>query len=135
MRKLKKGLALLVVSGAAAVPLAAHAVEVHPVIVLGADFGGDKIVTVRFTNGESESIKAGDGFYLGAGVSLRNDDNTIEFLGTVNYKYTSVTASNGDVTWTRVPIDTLVFYRWEKFRAGAGLTYHMSPKIGGSGFA
>ena len=130
----KKVVALLVV-GAAAPPLSSQAVEVHPAIVAGADFGGDKIVTVTFTNGDTQSIRAGDGLYLGAGVSIRNDDNKIEFLGTVNYKYTSVSADNGDVTWTRVPLDALVFYRWERFRVGGGVTYHMSPKIHGSGAA
>jgi hypothetical protein len=130
----KKVLALLV-TVAAALPLAAEAMEVHPVIVAGADFGGDKIVTVTFTNGDTSSIKAGDGLYLGLGASVLNDDRRIEFLGTINYKYTSISADNGDVTWTRVPLDALGFYRWEKFRLGAGVTYHMSPKIHGSGAA
>src|SRR5262249_32910776 len=44
-------------------------------------------------------------------------------------------ADNGDVTWTRVPLDGLLFYRWEKFRLGGGVTYHMSPKLHGSGAA
>jgi hypothetical protein len=133
--KTSKQLLALLVSGAAALPLAAQAVEVHPVIVAGVDFGGDKIVTVQFTNGNSDSIRAGDGLYLGAGVSIRDDDNKIEFLGTLNYKYTSISADNGSVTWTRIPLDALAFYRWEKFRLGGGVTYHTSPKISGSGFA
>jgi hypothetical protein len=37
------------------------------------------------------------------------------------------------VTWSRWPLDGLVFYRWNKVRAGGGLTYHLNPDLKGSG--
>lgn len=120
---------------AAAVPAVSHAAEVRPALVAGYDTGGDKIVNVTFTNGQTDSIRANEGLYLGAGVSVLNDDKDLEFLGTVNYKFTSIHASNGDIDWTRIPLDALLFYRMESFRVGAGLTYVMSPKLSGSGVA
>ncbi len=125
----------LVALGALALPGAAHAVDIRPVLVVGIDTGGDKIVTVTFTNGDTKSIRANEGLFIGGGFSALNDDKTIEFQGTVNYKYASITADNGDVTWTRIPIDALLFYRWEKFRLGGGVTYHISPSLKGSGAA
>jgi hypothetical protein len=119
----------------AAFPAVSRATDIRPAVVLGYDTGGDKIVTVTFTNGETDSIRANEGFYLGLGVSVINDDKNIEFLGTVNYKFASIHANNGDIDWTRVPLDALLFYRQEKFRVGGGVTYVMSPKISGSGVA
>jgi len=134
IRDIKHGL-ILVLVGSAAIADVSQAAEVRPALVAGFDTGGDKIVSVTFTNGESDSIRANEGFYLGAGVSVLNDDKNIEFLGTVNYKFQTIHASNGDIDWTRVPLDALLFYRMQSFRVGAGVTYVMSPKISGSGVA
>src|SRR5262249_6654905 len=101
----------------------------------GVDPGGAKLGSVTFPSGESDSIRANDGLYLGGGISVLNEDKNIEFLGTVSYKFASIHASNGDIDWTRVPLDALLFYRMQSFRVGAGLTYVMSPKISGSGVA
>lgn len=126
---------LLVLMGFSAVPAVPRAAEIRPVFVAGYDTGGDKLVTVTFTNGDTESIRANEGLYIGGGISVMNEDKDIEFVGTVNYKYQSVSADNGDITWTRIPIDTLLFYRWQKFRLGGGLTFQTSPKLKGSGAA
>ena len=34
-----------------------------------------------------------------------------------------------------MPLEALAFYRFERVRLGGGLTYHLNPKIEGSGFA
>jgi len=119
----------------AAVPLASLAAEVRPVFKAGYDTGGDTIVTAVFTNGSTKSIKANEGIYFGGGASFLLDSKDIEIETTLSIKYTSITASNGDVTWTRFPLEALVFYRAPKFRVGGGLTYHLSPKLSGSGVA
>jgi len=126
------GLVLMVV---AAVPIASHAVDVRPVFKAGIDTGGDTIFTATFTDGKKDSIKANEGLYVGGGVSVLNDSKNIETEVTANVKYTSITASNGDVSWTRYPLEALVFYRMPQFRVGGGLTYHVSPKLSGSGVA
>lgn len=110
-----------------------YAVEVHPLFKAGIDFGGDTLVTVQFSNGERENIKANDGFFVGGGISIVNADKTVEGELSLSYKFDDITASNGDVEWTRLPLDALVFYRFEKVRLGGGLTYHLSPELEGSG--
>lgn len=130
-----KAASVLVLAACAAVSAASHAAEVKPAFVAGYDTGGDEVVNVTFTNGNKDSLKANEGFYAGGGVSVLNDAKDIEFLGTLSIKYASLHADNGDVTWTRLPLDALLFYRWESFRLGGGLTYVINPKLKGSGVA
>ncbi len=111
----------------------AQAADVRPFVKAGADFGGDTLVTAVFVSGERESIKANEGFYLGGGVSMLNDANNMEVEASLAYKFNTISASNGDIDWTLMPIDVLAFYRLPQWRFGGGLTYHLSPKLKGSG--
>jgi hypothetical protein len=124
-------IALLLLGGAAA----ARAAEVRPMIKAAADFGGDTLVTVVFTDGSRQSIKANELLSIGGGVSIVNDTGDIETELTLSYKFATVTASNGDVTFSRFPLDALVLYRLPQLRLGGGLTYHLGPKLSGSGVA
>lgn len=54
---------------------------------------------------------------------------------TLNWKYTSISADNGDIEFTRFPLDALLFYNFPKARIGAGVTYHLNPELDGSGVA
>ncbi len=129
-RRLLPALALVV---AAAVPAASHAVDVRPMLKAGFDVGGDTLVTAVFTDGSTKSIKANEGFYFGGGASILSDSKDIEGEVSLSYKFASINASNGTIDWTRYPLDVLVFYRLPQFRLGGGLTYHLSPKLSGSG--
>jgi hypothetical protein len=115
--------------------LNASAMEVKPLLKGGYDFGGDTLVEVVFTNGDREEIKSNEGFFIGGGVSIVNDDKTIEGELSVSYKADYIEASNGDVTWSRWPVDALVFYRFQQVRLGGGLTYHLNPELDGDGIA
>ena len=128
-----KQVLILAVLGAAALPAATHAADLRGVFVAGFDTGGDKLLTVTFTDGSSDSIRANQGLYAGGGISVLTESKDIEFQTTLAIKYDGVSASNGSATFTRIPLDALVFYRWEKVRVGAGLTYVMSPKVKTSG--
>jgi outer membrane protein with beta-barrel domain len=130
-----KAVPALVLMVAAAVPMASHAADVRPVAKIGFDFGGDNLVTAQFTNGSSDSIKAGELLYLGGGASIITDSKDIEVEVTLSYKFKNISATNGDIKWTRYPLEALVFYRFPKYRLGGGLTYHLSPKVSGSGVA
>jgi hypothetical protein len=118
---------------AAAASSGIHAAEVKPFLKAGIDLGGDRIVDVGFTDGSRDSIKANEGFYFGGGASIVNDAGTIEVELSLSYKTAAVTGDNGDVDFGRFPLEALVFYRLEKFRLGGGLTYHVDPKLDGSG--
>lgn len=125
-------LALLALLALAA-PAAANAAEARPVVVAGYDTGGGDIQNVTFGGGTTDTIKANEGLYLGGGVSLLNGARNVEFLGTLSYKYQAIHANNGDITWTRFPVDALLFYRRQSFRAGGGATYVIRPRLKGSG--
>jgi len=107
--------------------------DIQPMVKAGIDFGGDTVVTVLFTNGSTQSIKANDGAYIGGGVSYLSDDKTLQGELTLAYKTDSIDASNGSVEFTRYPLEALLFYREQAFRLGGGFTYHLSPRIKGSG--
>jgi hypothetical protein len=137
MRKIlfRKPWALLALALAVTAHAAHSQEEIRPMIKVGFDFGGDTLATVRFTDGSTQSIKANQGIYFGVGASvLLTNPKDIEVEGTVSYKEDAVTAANGEVIFSRVPLDALVFYRFpEHFRVGGGLTYHLNPKLSGNG--
>jgi len=113
----------------------ASAVEVNPMLKAGYDTGGETLVTVTFSDGSKQSIKSNEGLFFGGGVSIVNEAGTVEGELSLTYKVDNITASNGNVTWSRWPIDALVFYRWPSVRLGGGLTYHLNPSLSGSGVA
>jgi hypothetical protein len=116
---------------ASTVPVASHAVDVRPVVVFGLEFGGEEIAST--TSGGT--FKANELFSLGAGASFLNDTKDIEVQVTLAYKYGNLDASDGSISFTRFPLDALVFYRFPKFRVGGGLTYHLNPKFSADGTA
>jgi hypothetical protein len=126
-----KSLIALALVVAGTTPIASHAIEVKPVLRAGLEFGGDTLTKV--SNGDS--IDANEGLTIGGGASILTDSKDIEGEVTLSYKFSSITASNGDIDWSVLPLDALVFYRLPKFRLGGGLTYHLSPKLKGGGVA
>jgi hypothetical protein len=112
---------------------ASQAADVRPFVKAGADVGGDTLVTVVFVGGDTERIKANEGFYFGGGISVRNEAKTLEGEFSVGYKMNTITASNGDVDWTMMPVEALLFYRLPQWRLGGGVAYHLNPKLDGSG--
>ena len=117
---------------AAAIPAASLAEEIRPVFKLGYDFGGDTLVTA---NGSTKSIKANEGFFMGVGASIFNDARNVEGELSISYKFQTIDANNANLQFTRFPFDALLFYRQYRYRVGGGLTYHLNPKVQGSGAA
>jgi hypothetical protein len=124
-----KGLVFLAASAA----LGAHAVEVRPLLKAGYDAGGETLATVVFTSGDRENIKANEGFYVGGGAAILDEARSMEYQVTVAYKFELIDANNGDVEWTRIPLEALAFYRFTRVRVGGGLAYHLNPRLEGSG--
>jgi hypothetical protein len=118
---------------AASAALEAQALEVRPLLKAGYDAGGETLVSVTFTNGDRENIKANEGFYVGGGATILDTDRSMEYQLTLAYKFEMVNASNGDIEWTRIPLEALAFYRVQHARVGGGLAYHMNPRVEGSG--
>jgi hypothetical protein len=115
------------------IPFAApsYGIDVRPAVKIGAEFGGDNLVTVGTTGSSgsgSESLKAGEGIFLGAGASILSDAKDLEFEITLNYKFSSITKGNGDVDWSVVPLDMLVFYRIPHWRSAAASLTTADPQ-------
>ncbi len=93
----------------------------------GLHFGGDELARVPYTNGSTTSIDAGAlfSFGIGAGFDLAPD---IESRVTIGIKTDEATASNGDISFTRYPIDVLFLYNVGDWKLGGGITYHLNPK-------
>lgn len=112
----------------------ASAVETHGVFNFGVDSGGDALTTVVFTDGHTSNVKAGEGIYFGGGVGLRAPEKKWAAEFSLAWKRGQINATNGNIYWTRYPLEALAFYvPIEKFRIGGGLTYHLNPKLKASG--
>ena len=112
----------------------AYAEHLRPLIETGIYFGGDRLVDVEFNDGYDESIDAGGVFDISGGFALEVDPTT-DIQLSVGYRGDSVTAFNGSVDWRRYPIELKAFYVGHNFRLGAGVTYHMNPRLDSSGFS
>jgi hypothetical protein len=100
----------------------------HLVLTLGVGTGGDKLAEVEYDHGDDGEVRGGGLLLAGVGVNHQFDNNW-EVQATLNYLYDGADADNGDVSFTRWPIDLLAFYRAGNHRFGGGLTYHMNPEF------
>ncbi|HJV63698.1 MAG TPA: outer membrane beta-barrel protein [Albitalea sp.] len=102
----------------------------------GLTFGGDNLVTVAFSDGSTDTLKAGGIFHLYAGGEFRVGD-AVSLQGTIGYHVDDTrAANNGSVRFTRVPVDMLALYRVnDKVRLGAGVQWVNGPELKGSGVA
>lgn len=101
---------------------------------IGLHGGGDELVRVIYSSGSTSSVRAGQLISLSIGAAFNVAPNLAGRV-TFGYKGDGVTASNGDVSFTRYPVNALLFYQTGNFDIGGGLTYHMSPKLKGTGSA
>jgi hypothetical protein len=135
MKIRQKKFAMSIISaGLLALCSSAQALDVRGMGKFGYDFGGDTLLTFIYTDGSTSSIKANEGLYFGGGVALVSEDKTITTEVTLSWKQDAVIAANADGTFTRYPLDVLVFYNMQQVRFGGGLTYHLNPKVKTSGF-
>jgi hypothetical protein len=125
-RKISRLLPALMFAVAATLPLESHAAEVRPIVKAGYDLGGDTVVNVA-----GKSVRANKGFFAGGGVSILADSKVLEGEISASYKFFTVTAPDGDIDWTVLPLDALVFYNLPEFRFGGGLTYRLNPTLKG----
>ncbi len=105
--------------------------------VLGAGLtgGGSTLANVTYTNGDTQTIKAGGLLMFYGGVETRVGD-MVRLQATFGYHIDDTNASNGRVRFSRYPIDVLALYPvGEKVRLGAGAQFVNNPKLKGSGVA
>lgn len=129
-RFLTIGAAALLASSAAM----AQSSAARGVFGLGLTSGGDTLATVVFTDGSTESIKAGGLVHVFGGVEFRASPQvTMQINGGYQVDNTGG-ASNGSLRFSRYPIEVLAHYQINPaFRLGGGARFVTSPKIRGSG--
>lgn len=118
--------------------LSAQEKKVSPVrfLLKGAfEFGGDDVAEVYFTNGEKQSVKAGQGVSIAIGGEFRIPSvEQLLFHATAGYKYVTTQADNAHIRLTRVPVQvTANWMATRKLRFGAGLATHQAIRFKADG--
>jgi hypothetical protein len=99
------------------------------------EFGGDEVAEVLFTNGETQSVNAGQGGTISMGAQIQFP-NVEKFLlrASIGYKYLTTQADNVHIRLTRVPMQLSAnFMAAKKLRLGAGLVTHSGIKFNSGG--
>lgn len=97
---------------------------------LGLTTGGDTLASATFSNGDTETLKAGGLINLAAGVIWEPAQIPFAAQLMVGYHFDTIDASNGDMRFERYPIELLGLYTGAgKLRLGAGLRYVTSPRL------
>lgn len=131
-----RGLLALVLSGV--LLLAATAARAQGVVpgdfrfalTAGLTGGGDKLATATFRDGSTQSIRAGGLVQIGAGVLWQPAGTPLAVQATFNYHVDSVNASNGDLRFSRYPVEVLGFYTGlGPWRIGGGARFVLDPSL------
>jgi opacity protein-like surface antigen len=105
------------------------------VVGAGVTYGGEKIITAQYSDGDKVDIDGGGTVALLAGVDYRvNPQFSVQ--GTVGYHVDNAAGSNGDIRFERVPLELLGYYHVnDKVRVGGGLRYVTGTALRTSGVA
>lgn len=74
-------------------------------------------------------IKSGELFYLYTGALVAIPGVAFRTQITIGYHADLIRASNGDITFSRIPLDIIPTWEFEKHRMGLGITYIFRPKL------
>jgi hypothetical protein len=105
------------------------------VLDAAAEFGGDQVLNIRYRNGDTQTIRAGDGATLSGGVHFKPVAVPIDFAVTVGYKTAGTLDYHSDVgvdRWVFKATGTalLPFHWW----VDAGPVWHTDVKVRGDGY-
>lgn len=74
-------------------------------------------------------IKSGELVYAYTGALIAIPGVAFRTQITIGYHADIVRATNGDITFSRIPLDIIPTWEFEKHRMGLGLTYIFKPKL------
>ena len=99
-------------------------------MTFNAEFGGDAVATVLFTDGSEQDVNAGQGISLSVGRFFRPNAGPLMYSAGLGYKYVTTKAENADITLTRFVLDArvdrgLANHLW----IGAGPVLHVGTKL------
>lgn len=102
----------------------------------GFEFGGDEVLELLFTNGDTQKLTAGQGGTIAAGLQFHPASAPrLSVAGTIGYKFVTNASENANVGITRVPLELIG--RWTldpDWSIGAGVVRHAAVKVNGDGF-
>jgi hypothetical protein len=122
-------------------PTLSHAQSAPPTTVHGllggaVTFGGQKLATLQYSNGYSVDVTTGGLVDLYGGIEVRPASGPFAIQATVGYHFDMAGASNGDVTFSRVPFELIgMFDVAPRFRIGGGVRYATNVSLSSSGAA
>jgi len=87
----------------------------------GLTYGGERIVTAHYTDGDQIDIDGGGSVALLVGLDYRVNAG-FSVQGTVGYHVDNAPGRDGDIRFERVPLELLGYYHVnDKVRVGGGL--------------
>ncbi len=99
----------------------------------GITFGGDRLATAEYEDGGEIDIRAGSMLSLYAGMEYAVSPE-LALQATVGYHVDNATADNGDIRFSRYPVELLALYKVSPtWRIGGGARFVNSPKLSSSG--
>jgi len=95
-----------------------------------AEFGGDPVVTVVFTDGDTQDVNAGQGISLSIGRYIRPNNGPMMYSGGLGFKYVTTAADNANIHLTRFVLDARVDRAIVNgFWVGVGPVAHVGTKL------
>ncbi len=91
------------------------------------NMGGDRLTTAQFEDGSDEDIRANEGITFAAGMII--PVSTIaEVEATIGWKSGGAFASNGNVSWSAIPLEATFSMKANQLLFGGGISYFLNPK-------
>ena len=125
--------ATLLMAGAAQAQAQRPGAAVRPFVGFGLTFGGDTLESFDFSNGTSTKVRAGGIADLKGGVDFIVS-GPVSMQASVGYHFDSANGSNGDYTFSRVPLEVLAYFSpTREFRIGGGLRKSVDTHVESNG--
>ncbi len=134
MKKMTAAIALMIAALGQAQAQNAPANPLRFVAGMGLTAGGDKLVNVSYSSGDSSDLHAGGLIVFDAGVDYRFSPE-FSMQSTISYHVDQANAKNGNIKFKRFPIELIGYYHPNtQWRVGGGVRYISNAKLSGSGF-
>ena len=136
MRALALSLLLAASVAASAQPTRpASGPAVDLLVDLAVEYGGDDVVTLVFTDGDTQTLRAGQGITAAGGVRVAPVPTVpLALHATVGYKAVFNASSNSDLRLTRIPIEVgAAYYVTPDVWLGAGYVMHTATRLHADG--
>ncbi len=97
---------------------------------MNVELGGDPVVTVVFTDGDTQDVNAGQGINLSIGRFIRPNNGPMMYSGGLGFKYVTTAADNANIHLTRLVLDARVDRALVNgFWVGVGPVAHVGNKL------